>query len=102
MPVLRNDDFERASEASAMCPDPRAGHYWNPDKETARAASQALHITAELPEAWDVFLVFAPDAKWGSGEPMPAPAAWMLGGNDKDPRYITAQRLDQIVRALLQ
>jgi hypothetical protein len=100
LPVLDADTEEKAAESASKIVDARARHLWNPDLSLSVEASRSLRISAQLEQAWDVFLVFGPDVRWTEPH-MPAPSAWMHQLNDKDPRLLTPEGLTRIVRALL-
>lgn len=56
--------------AAALVTDRRARHYWDPDM----AVGSLYQDDLGLPEpAWDVWLLFGREAKWGEGGPG---AAW--------------------------
>jgi len=57
----------------AEVPDPRASHYWDDSERLMRDYQQVLGLSEE---AWDVYLLYAPDAKW-DGELPPKPVYWM-------------------------
>jgi hypothetical protein len=46
-------------------------HYWDPNQEMGTLFSKAENMKKgdELVYAWDVWLVYAPDAKWTGAEP---------------------------------
>jgi len=100
LPILKADTEEEAADSAGDLADPRVLHFWNPDMSLAAEASRALRITAQLEQAWDVFLVYGPDATW-EGEHLPAPTAWMHHLSQKDPRWMTPDRLLKVVQALL-
>lgn len=65
-------------EAATLMPDPRARHYWDPD----RLAGELFRPALETPgAAWDVWMLFGRGARWPEGGP-PEPAWWehQLGG----------------------
>ena len=66
--------------ATRFVPDARASHYWDGTGVTMRAYRAVLGIPEE---AWDVYLLYGPDARW-EGELPPQPAFWMhqLGPRD--------------------
>jgi len=43
--------------------DARARHYWDGERRLGRAVAQELGYGGTA--AWDIFLVYGPDAKWG-------------------------------------
>jgi hypothetical protein len=66
--------------ATTELPDPRASHYWDGDSLLVQGYRETLKFNEP---AWDIFLLYAPEAKWEGDRP-PAPAYWMhqlLSGN---------------------
>ena len=64
-------------DATRLISDPRARHYWDPDRLAGRAVTQRfarmLDRSAEdASPAWDVWLLFDRDARWDSLPPEPA------------------------------
>lgn len=54
--------------------DARAKHYWDGDRKLGRQVAHILGDDERSP-AWDIFLVYGPDAAWGdrpdaSGSPV--------------------------------
>lgn len=88
--------------ASREMPDPRTSHYWDGDSVLSRGYRKTLGISED---AWDIFVLYGPDAKWEGEEP-PAPAFWMhqLGSASK-PRvsrpYLDADLFREKLRALV-
>lgn len=68
-------------QASRELPDARAAHYWDGEGQLMDGYQQVLGISER---AWDVFLVYGPDARW-EGEAPPAPLYWehQLGTREK-------------------
>lgn len=55
--------------AAALVTDERARHFWDPDM----AVGSLYQDDLGLPEpAWDVWLLFGPEATWEEGHPEPA------------------------------
>ena len=61
--------------------DPRATHYWDAPGVLVRGFRETLNLSED---AWDVFLLYGPDATW-EGERPPAPLYWshQLGAKEK-------------------
>ncbi len=80
LPILRSDSPEAASEATADLGGAPVRSWWLSDNDPAEAFARALAL-ARSHVAWDVVLVYGPDARWEGGQP-PPPAAWwhQLGG----------------------
>jgi hypothetical protein len=61
-------------EVADLLVDARAKHYWDGERELGREVARILRDKERSP-AWDVFLVYGPDAVWGdppvaSGDPV--------------------------------
>lgn len=61
-------------EVAELLVDTRAKHYWDGDRKLGRQVAHILGDDARSP-AWDIFLVYGPDAAWGdrpdaSGSPV--------------------------------
>jgi hypothetical protein len=65
-------------EATHTVADSRASHYWDGDGYLVHAYDQTLGLGQD---AWDVYLLYGPDARWAGPNP-PQPQYWMhqLGG----------------------
>jgi hypothetical protein len=86
--------------ATATVPDARARHFWDGEGLMLRAYNPVLDLPV-LVDAWDVYLIYGPDARWDV-EP-PAPSFWMhqlkfAKGPELDPD-VFGQRLAQILGA---
>lgn len=55
--------------AAKLIADPRVVHYWDPGMEAGNTFQDVLGTSAS---AWDVWMLFAPDARWGDRQPEPA------------------------------
>lgn len=66
--------------ATRFVPDPRASHFWDGDRALARAYRASLGLGED---AWDVYLLYGPNARWTDNQP-PTPDFWMhqLGSID--------------------
>ena len=69
--------------ATLEVPDARAAHFWDAPSVLVRGYREKL----KLPEdAWDMYLLFGPDAKWEGTLP-PEPAYWSHKlGSKEQPR----------------
>jgi hypothetical protein len=94
LPILPDDDVAAAARAAARCAEPRAVHYWDPDRALGEELGKALALPSREAGrtngvAWDVYLLFGRDARWGD-----PPALWMQQLDDvpvtKAPRLSTA------------
>ena len=59
--------------AARIVPDSRVRHFWDGGSVLMNAYQQVLGISED---AWDVYLVYGPEAKW-EGERPPTPRFWM-------------------------
>ena len=76
--------------ATVQYPEPRAQHFWDAPGVLMRGYRERLRLDED---AWDIYLLFGPDARWTEDVP-PEPLYWshQLGAKDK-PR-ITGPWLD--------
>lgn len=73
--------------------DPRTLHFW----DGASASTRAVRATLNLSEdAWDVFLLYRPGAKWEGDNP-PVPDFWMHQLGSRDEPRLTGPYLDPAV-----
>lgn len=70
-PMLGDETAEHADTATGFLNDPRVGHFWTPEHTLALALSGPVGMPADEP-AWDVFLLYPPEAAWGDKPPKPA------------------------------
>lgn len=70
-PMLGDETAEHADTATGFLNDPRVGHFWTPEHTLALALSGQVGMPADEP-AWDVFLLYPPEAAWGDKPPDPA------------------------------
>jgi hypothetical protein len=83
--------------ATAAVPDARARHFWDGEGLLLRVYNRVLDLPFAV-DAWDVYLIYAPDARWEGAAP-PAPSFWMhqltlAKGPELDPE-VFGQRLNQ-------
>ena len=88
--------------ASREMPDPRARHYWDGDSLLVKGYRATLGFEED---AWDVFLIYGPDATW-EGDAPPSPRYWMhqLGSAARprvDGPYLDAEVFLQKLRETL-
>jgi hypothetical protein len=88
--------------ATSEVPDARASHYWDGDKVLVKGYRDALGLPED---AWDIFLLYGPEAKWEGALP-PRPRFWMhqLGSQTKprvDGPFLDAGRFLLETRQLL-
>jgi hypothetical protein len=89
--------------AARSVPDERARHYWDGTGALMRALRRTLDIDED---AWDVFLLYGPEAHWDGRQP-PPPLFWMHQlGSPEQPRvdgpYFDAEAFAQRARAVLR
>jgi hypothetical protein len=101
VPMFRGMERD-VPRASREMPDLRAAHYWDGDSRLVKGYRETLGITED---AWDIFLIYGPDAKWDGDRP-PAPDYWMHQlGSAKSPRvkgpYLDADVFLRELRARL-
>lgn len=89
-------------EATRLAHDPRARHYWD---EGGNLMAKYTAVIALPEDAWDIYMVYGPDARWDGSAP-PAPDYWMhqLGSREQprvDGPYLDGRTLADHVRALL-
>lgn len=76
MPISDKDSRELAQKETCNLLDPRARHFWIGDTSLSDALRPLVGLPADGPTAWDVYLVYGPDARW-EGEAPPQPMTWM-------------------------
>lgn len=74
-PVMPRDNFDAAVSSRELLDDPRAQHYWDPDKSLAVDYAPRF----SLPEgndtlAWDIYFYFERGSAWGAD--LPTPTKW--------------------------
>lgn len=67
--------------ATIQFPEPRAQHFWDEPGVLLRGYRERLRLTED---AWDVYLLYGPDATWTEQTP-PEPLYWahQLGSKEK-------------------
>ena len=96
VPMLWIDSKASVPQATRRFDDSRVSQYWDSKAETTRAFSSILQINGP---AWDVYLLFGPDAEWK--EQPPAPAFWMDQLGFENGRPFDADGLAKQIRAAL-
>jgi hypothetical protein len=71
VPKLRGLERDVAS-ATTQYPEARALHFWDAPSALVTGYRDTLRLSED---AWDIFLLYGPDARWDAGPP-PAPAYW--------------------------
>ena len=101
VPMFRGRE-EDVPKATTEVPDRRAAHYWDGGSLLVKGFRETLGFNEP---AWDIFLLYGPDARW-EGERPPAPAFWMHQlGSARRPRvngpYLDAAVFLEKTRELL-
>jgi hypothetical protein len=93
-------------KAAQLLHNPRVQHYWNPSGEFGQMLSQGVGLrnSEHLVYAWDVWLIYGPEAKWeGTNPPRPRLLMNQLGalrGSTEFP-HLDSHVFAQQVQALL-
>jgi hypothetical protein len=100
VPMFRGMERD-VPRASQTMPDPRTSHYWDGDSLLGKGYRKTLDLSED---AWDIFLLYGPDARWEGDEP-PAPRFWMHQlGSARRPRlngpYLDAKLFLQALRSI--
>jgi hypothetical protein len=94
-PILRTDDERAARKATILLPDPRVVHYWVDSQEVGKTFQEPIELTTE--PAWDVYLVYPREVKWGDSAPEPNYFMHQLGGRLPASSRLNAERLAQLI-----
>lgn len=99
VPILDADEETAVAKATTRLPDSRVSHYWDGKGELVKSYAHVLAL-GERP-AWDVYLLYGPEAEW-KGDP-PAPDSWMhqLRGVDES-RFLKGETLAAELAALVE
>ena len=101
MPVLSFGASESDARRQAWrIPDRRITRYFDAEGQVGRRYGPILHLD-DLGPAWDVYLVFGPDARWDA-EP-PAPRYWMhqLGRRAPAEQALDPEKMTHAIQELL-
>jgi len=85
--------------ASLIPQGPRVTHYSDPEANSGKQYGSILRVPYGSP-AWDVYLAFGADARWGDTAPIPNYWEHQLGGLEST-RYLDGLRFAEEVRKLL-
>jgi hypothetical protein len=105
-PWLRPAGGTDVAKAEQLLHNPNVQHYWNPSGEFGRLLSHAVGLknSEGTVYAWDVWLLYGPEAKWqGTDPPRPRLLMHQLGAlrdNTEFP-YLDTRVFAQQVQALL-
>ena len=99
VPILSSDEASRVGKATTRLPDARVSHYWDGNGELVKAYARVLGL-GERP-AWDVYLLYGPEAEWKTDPP--TPDSWMhqLSGVDES-RLLKGETLAAELAALVE
>lgn len=105
-PWLRTAGGKDVVKAALLLHNPQVHHYWNPSGAFGRLLSQAVGLrNNERPVyAWDVWLIYGPEAKWeGPDPPRPLLLMHQLGALRDSARFphLDSHVFAQRVQALL-
>lgn len=71
-PYKERETAADARLAASFIPDPRATHFWTETPAAGNLFNEPLKPLGLGPHsAWDSFLVYAPEARWGEAPPAP-------------------------------
>jgi len=85
--------------ANLIPPGPRVTHYTDPEAYSGKKYGPILGVPYGSP-AWDVYLAFGADARWGDNAPPPAHWEHQLGGMPAN-NYLDGPRFAEEIRKLL-
>ena len=71
VPILADDSHAAAREAQSLVTDARAAHFWDAERSLPPLFAPLLGLPEDLP-AWDVYLAYGAEARWGAGPAMPS------------------------------
>lgn len=97
-PYKEHETEADAEFAAPFVPDSRAMHFWTPDTAAGDLFQEPLKpLGLSRGSAWDSFLIFGPETRWG--ETVPAPADFMH--REVPGKSLNGVRLFEQVRDLL-
>lgn len=85
LPMLSADSVVEARTASALVPDPRVRHFYDPQQRTARAVGASVGWATG--QAWDIYLFYGPGRHWGAAPPVPQAWLHQLGEHQADGHF---------------
>lgn len=102
IPVLNFQDQatlqRNGQKESSRVSDHRAIHFIDPQGFLGKAYSSVLGVPYHAP-AWDVYLTFGPDVRWG--DQVPPPTDFMVQGDFAPSRILNGRKLAEQVQKLL-
>jgi len=104
VPILFTDAERAVPNAMKRLPDRRILHYWDGQDELVEAYKPILPTkredSDEYIQAWDVYLLFPPEAEWK--DKPPTPSYWMHQLPLDPKRRLDGETLAAEVRKLIQ
>jgi hypothetical protein len=76
--MLEADSPAAAQAAAALVGDPRARHFYDPDRRAGRAIAESIGGRGQV--AWDMYLFYPAGGEWRAAPPQPATWAHQLAG----------------------
>lgn len=99
-PIRLFDREAAARKSSALVTDRRARHFWAPDLKLATRVKTPIALATG--PAWDVYLLYAANAKWiGPDVPVPADFMHQLSGRLPDNDLLDGPELTRRLRNLV-
>jgi hypothetical protein len=77
IPMLLDDSEDAARAATALIPDARACHYFDPNRQAGRVLASRMGGEGQV--AWDIYLLFPPGVAWEDEPPLPIDWVHQLG-----------------------
>jgi hypothetical protein len=110
LPVLRPPpEAKDVAPAAKLLHNANVRHYWNPSRSVGDALTKSIGLKNEKGDvfAWDVWLIYGPEATW-DGELPPRPKLlmhqlWKLEGSKEFPRLdceVFAKEVRQLLAQL--
>lgn len=96
LPMVPTDFEFSVPKATKLLPDERVIHYWDKDTKLGEAFTPVLGLGET---AWDVYLLYPPDAEWK--EQPPKPVYWMHQLGVESAPTLNGETLAGEVRKLL-
>jgi hypothetical protein len=101
LPELPTGGYESAARREGRrIADPRVRQYYDPAARTAKLFTGVLGLPSGSP-AWDVYMVFAPGARWDADAPKPVYWMHQLGSAPPGLR-LDGVKLERVVEGLLR
>jgi len=97
LPMLMTDFERTVPDATKLLPDERVKYYWDGEKKSGEAFNPVLELDQT---AWDVYLLYPPDAEWK--EQPPKPVYWMHQLGIESAPVLNGETLAGEVNKLLQ